>query len=122
MRRPSSAKDKPLEAAQPQNERGEQADGSGAENSCLAWLPDFETALDLERLDDALLGHAQWFSDDGDVLQPIRNFDDVLRIIDVVLGEVAVAPTDATLEVDLVGCHVVRADLVVDARPAAANG
>jgi len=52
----------------------------------------------------------------------IRHLDDVLRIIHVVLGEVAVSPVDTALEIDFVGGHVIRADLVVDAGPTPANG
>ena len=45
-----------------------------------------------------------------DLLQPLRNLDDELGVVDVVLGEVAVAQVDAALEVGVVGRHVVGAD------------
>jgi hypothetical protein len=36
-------------------------------------------------------------------------------VLDVELGQVAVAEVDATLEVDIVGRHIVGADAVIDA-------
>ena len=54
-------------------------------------------------------------------LKAVRQRHDVLVVLDVVLGQVAVALVDAALEVDVVGGHVLEADRVVDARAGPAD-
>ena len=52
---------------------------------------------------------------DADLLQALRDLDDELFVLDVVLRQIAVAQIDAALEVLGVGRHVLQADGVVDA-------
>src|SRR5262249_61673032 len=84
-------------------------------------LPHLQPTLDLVRLDDALLRDAQWLGNDRDVAQTIGHLDDIHGVVDIVLGEISVPAADATLEVDLVGGHVVCADLVVNTGASAAD-
>ncbi len=78
--------------------------------------------MNLERLRDPLLDHRAGLKQHADLAQLARDLDDVLGIVDVVLGEVAVAKVDASLEVDIVGRHVIGADRVVQAVAWTAHG
>src|SRR2546422_10445475 len=55
------------------------------------------------------------------VPQLLRHLDQELGILDVVLGQEAVTPADAPLEVHVVSGHVRGADAVVDAHSRPAN-
>jgi hypothetical protein len=103
-----------------QHHRGEQADRPGAEHRGPAGVPHLEPPLDLMRLHDAFLDDAERFEQDGDVAQRGRDADQVARLLDVPLGEEAVHPADAVLEVAVVGGHVGRVDVVVQAGAGAA--
>src|SRR5262249_18302070 len=84
--------------------------------------PHPEPALDFEGLDDAFFRNTQRLGDDGNVSQAGRHLDDILRVLEVVLGEIPVSTIDSALEVHVVSRHVIGTDLVVDARSPAADG
>src|ERR1041385_5218909 len=71
---------------------------------------------------NALFDHGKWLEQYTDVLQTLGHFDDELGIVYVILGQKTMAQVDATLEVGVVGRHVVGADEVIDASAGTANG
>src|SRR5271165_2670783 len=118
----ASGKGVHLQSTQSKDERGQKSDGAGAHDRGGARPPHLQATLDLVSLYDAFLYDRHRLKQNGDILQSLRNLDDVLGIVDVILGQEAVQPADATLKVLIVGGHVVGADLVVEAIARAAHG
>ena len=77
-------------------------------------LPHAEAALDLVRLADALLDDRERLEQHADLLERLRQRDEVGGVLGVGLGEVAVGPPDPALGEVLAGRHVLEADQVVD--------
>ena len=79
-----------VQTAQAQHERCEQSDRAGSHDRCLARLPDLQATLDLVSLVDAFLHDRHRFQQHADIFQSLRNLDDELDVVDVVLSQVAV--------------------------------
>ena len=86
----------------------------GAEHAGAPRLPDLQAPLDLEGVVDALLGDGGRLEQHADLGEARGQREDVLEILDVVLGQVAVQQVDPALVVDVVGREVLQADLPVD--------
>ena len=71
--------------------------------------------MDFIRLSDAFLDYRCRLQQDADFLQTGWNLDDEVRVVNVVLRKVAVAQIDTAFEVRVIGGHIVRTDLIVDA-------
>src|SRR5690242_8576729 len=85
-------------------------------------MPYFEPALDLVCLVNSFFHHRGGLQQYSNTLQTLRDLDDELDIIDVMLRQVAVAQVDAALVVDVIGGHVIGSDKVVDALTGATYG
>src|SRR5271167_3438542 len=110
-----------LQSTQAEYQRRKKADCAGTHDRGGARSPHLQATLDLVGLYDAFLYDRHRLKQHRDILQSLRNLDDVLRIVHIVFSEEAVQTADATLEVLIVGGHVVGADLVVEAISRAAH-
>src|SRR5262249_40960529 len=121
VRLAGQAEDGDVDPAQPQQQRGQQADRAGAQHGGPPRSPDPQPALDLVRLGDALLADGDRLQPHADVFQASGYRDDELGIVDEVLRQIAVAQVDTSFVLGVVGRHVVGADQVVDAHTRSAD-
>src|SRR5208283_3260622 len=109
-----------VQAFQTQNQRGQQADSTGAHDRRFPWTPNFEPALDLVSLVDSFLYDGRRFQEHANMFEALRHLDDEFDIVHVIFRQIAVPQVDAPLVIGVVGGHIVRADQVIDARTRAA--
>src|SRR6185437_15900983 len=70
---------------------------------------------------DALFADGHRLQQHAHFAQRFGQGHDILRVFDILFGEVAVQQVDAALVIDLVGGHVLQTNLVVDALAGAAH-
>ncbi len=68
------------------------------------------------------LRHAHRLHENADFFQVLRHADDVFRFVHNVPGQETMPEINPPLEVSVVGRHVIRANLVVEAPTGAAHG
>src|SRR6266851_5000211 len=110
-----------VQTLQTQNERGEQADGSGSHDRGFARTPHLQPALNLIGLVNSFLHNGGGLQQHSDVFEALRYLDDEFDVIDVVFRQITVAQIDAALVVRVVRGHVVGADQVINALAWPAN-
>ena len=110
-----AAKRRDIQPSQTKGQGREQPDGSGAHHCRASRAPDAQTPLDFVGLSDPLLDHRSRFQKNAYLFEPLRNFDEVLRVLDIVFRQESMAQVDPSFVIRAVGRHVVGSDPVVDA-------
>src|SRR4051812_6508928 len=85
-------------------------------------MPNLQPALRLVGLRNSLLDDRERFQQYTDLLEHGGDVDDELGVVYVVFSEISMKQIDAALIVDVVGCHVIRTDEIVNTVSGAANG